>query len=60
MGVIPVGRSLPRYVILIQIDTTNYIRNGGTDVSTGKAELLFENAQGETLGEPCNALSGSD
>ncbi|GFZ45044.1 beta-glucosidase [Saitozyma sp. JCM 24511] len=32
--------------------TTNYIRDGGDDVSTGCAELLFENAKGESLGEP--------
>jgi hypothetical protein len=35
-----------------EVDTTNYIRDGGDDVSTGFAELLFENAKGESLGEP--------
>ncbi|KAL7423395.1 hypothetical protein Q5752_002699 [Cryptotrichosporon argae] len=33
--------------------TTNYIKSGGGDVSTGNAQLLFENAKGERLGEPC-------
>nr|WPS94687.1 beta-glucosidase [Naematelia aurantialba]WVH01939.1 glycoside hydrolase family 1 protein [Naematelia aurantialba] len=33
--------------------TTNYVKPGSTDVSTGYGQLLFENAAGESLGEPC-------
>jgi beta-glucosidase len=38
---------------LMCADTTNYVKDGGSDVSLGNAELLFENAKGESLGEPC-------
>ncbi|WVQ82789.1 hypothetical protein IAT38_004921 [Cryptococcus sp. DSM 104549] len=33
--------------------TTNYVQSGGSDVSLGLSHLSFENAEGETLGEPC-------